>query len=43
MRHPSGLDMQLLRLKFQTKLTCIYWIIAICLGVTFYWDTVYLI
>ena len=30
--HPSGLDVQVLRLKFQTKLTSFYWIIAICFG-----------
>jgi len=30
--HPSGPDVQLLCLKFQTKLASFYWIIAICFG-----------
>jgi len=29
-RHSSSLDLQLLRLKFQTKLTSFCWSIAIC-------------
>jgi len=39
---PSGLDVQLLRLKFQTNpKTSFYWITAICFRATCYLDTVW--